>query len=81
VKEHFLVHAYNDLVAFITDFQMNRTGKPTKALQAKLNVWNPTFDLRRATNEERVNWRRYTLSIGSTTKSMYSHPLWISETQ
>ena len=26
-KEQFWVHAYNDLVAFITDFQKNRTGK------------------------------------------------------
>ncbi|KAF2712349.1 hypothetical protein K504DRAFT_371948 [Pleomassaria siparia CBS 279.74] len=63
VKEHFWVHAYNDLVTFITDFQKNRTGKPTKAMQAQLNSWSPTFDLQRATNEERVSWRRsYTIN-------------------
>ncbi|CAO2658337.1 Nn.00g060600.m01.CDS01 [Neocucurbitaria sp. VM-36] len=63
VKEHFWVHAYNDMVTFITDFQKNRTGKPTKAMQAQLNDWSPTFDLQRATNEERVSWRRlYTIN-------------------
>jgi len=63
VKEHFWVHAYNDLVTFITDFQKNRTGKPTKAMQAQLKDWSPTFDLLRATNEERVSWRRsYTIN-------------------
>jgi hypothetical protein len=62
-KEHFWMHAYNDLVAFIKDFQMDRTGKPTKAMQAQLNTWSPTFDLRRATNEDRVSWRRlYTIN-------------------
>jgi hypothetical protein len=63
VKEQFWVHAYNDLVAFITDFQKNRTGKPTKAMQAQLNDWSPKFDLLRATNEERISWRRaYTIN-------------------
>jgi hypothetical protein len=62
-KEQFWVHAYNDLVAFITDFQKNRTGKPTKTMQARLNEWSPTFDLQRATNEERISWRRlYTIN-------------------
>ena len=62
-KEQFGMHAYHDLVAFITDFQMNRTGKPTKAMQAKLNSWKPDLDLQRATNEERITWRRlYTIN-------------------
>ncbi|KAL5118115.1 hypothetical protein ACEQ8H_003950 [Pleosporales sp. CAS-2024a] len=62
-KEHFLVHSYNDLVAFITDFQKNRTGKPTRGMQAQLNSWSPTFNLERATNEDRVAWRRsYTIN-------------------
>ncbi|KAF2821703.1 hypothetical protein CC86DRAFT_426064 [Ophiobolus disseminans] len=62
-KEHFWIHAYNDLVAFMTDFQRNRTGKPMKAMQAQLNNWSPTSDLRRATNEERIIWRRmYTIN-------------------
>ncbi|KAI7278710.1 hypothetical protein KC345_g5818 [Hortaea werneckii] len=32
-------------------------GKPTKAMQAQLNQWNPTWDLQRATNDERIQWR------------------------
>ncbi|KAF1362383.1 hypothetical protein EJ07DRAFT_174786 [Lizonia empirigonia] len=63
VKEHFWVHTYNDLVTFINDFQQNRTGKPTKALQKQLNDWSPTFDLQRASNDERIRWRRlYTIN-------------------
>jgi hypothetical protein len=63
VKEHFWVHTYKDLVTFITDFRMNRTGKPTKAMQAQLNSWSPTLDLQRATNDERISWRRsYTIN-------------------
>jgi hypothetical protein len=42
---------------------MNRTGKPTKAMQAQLNTWCPTPDFQRATSDERVNWRRsYTIN-------------------
>ena len=63
VKEQFWVHAYNDLVAFVTDFQKNRTGKPTKAMQAQINNWDPNFDLQNATIEERLSWRRsYTIN-------------------
>lgn len=57
-KEQFWVHTYNDLVAFITDFQKNRSGKPTKAMQAQIKDWNPKFALQRTTNDERVKWRR-----------------------
>lgn len=63
VKEHFWLHAYNDLLAFITDFQQNLIGKPTKAMQRQLNIWSPTYDLERATNDDRVSWRRsYTIN-------------------
>ncbi|QGI98553.1 hypothetical protein CEK26_011622 [Fusarium fujikuroi] len=62
IKEQFLIHAYQDLRDFVLDFQANRTGKPTKAMQAKLVKWDPNFNLERATNEERVHWRRcYTI--------------------
>ncbi|KAF5655312.1 hypothetical protein F25303_720 [Fusarium sp. NRRL 25303] len=62
IKEQFLIHAYQDQRDFVFDFQANRTGKPTKAMQAKLVKWDPNFDLERATNEERVHWRRcYTI--------------------
>ncbi|KAJ3539184.1 hypothetical protein NM208_g5593 [Fusarium decemcellulare] len=36
VKEQFLIYAYQDLVDFVTDFQANRSGKPTKAMQTKI---------------------------------------------
>jgi hypothetical protein len=63
VKERLWVHAYHDLLTFISDFRKNRTGKPTKAMQAQLNNWNPTFDLQSATDEERISWRRaYTIN-------------------
>ncbi|KAL6705611.1 hypothetical protein ACN47E_006558 [Coniothyrium glycines] len=63
VKENFWIHTYNDFTDFIMDFQKNRSGKPTKAMQAQLNDWSPTFDLQRATNEDRVKWRRaYTIN-------------------
>ncbi|KAF2868102.1 hypothetical protein BDV95DRAFT_580257 [Massariosphaeria phaeospora] len=63
IKEQFWVNTYNDLVEFITDFQKNRSGKPTKALQTQINDWNPTFDLQRATRDERLSWRRsYTIN-------------------
>ncbi|KAM0429801.1 hypothetical protein ACHAPT_006407 [Fusarium lateritium] len=62
VKEQFLVYAYQDLVDFVTDFQLNRSGKPTKAMQAKIANWDPGFNLRRATEQQRLDWRRcYTI--------------------
>ncbi|RYC82256.1 hypothetical protein BFJ63_vAg14848 [Fusarium oxysporum f. sp. narcissi] len=62
IKEQFLIHAYQDLRDFVLDFQANRTGKPTKAMQAKISKWDPNFNLEGATNEERVDWRRcYTI--------------------
>jgi hypothetical protein len=36
VKEHFWLRAYNDLVACITNFQKNRTGKPIQSMQRQL---------------------------------------------
>ncbi|KAF4440348.1 hypothetical protein F53441_12296 [Fusarium austroafricanum] len=62
VKEQVLFYAYKDLKDFILDFQANRSGKPTKAMQAKIAKWDPNFDLQKATKEERVSWRRcYTI--------------------
>ncbi|KAM0548057.1 hypothetical protein ACHAPJ_010115 [Fusarium lateritium] len=62
IKEHFLIHAYQDLTDFILDFQANRSGKPTKAMQAKIAKWDPSFNLQKATEQERLNWRRcYTI--------------------
>ncbi|RSL79429.1 hypothetical protein CEP51_007369 [Fusarium floridanum] len=62
VKEQFLIYAYQDLVDFVTDFQLNRSGKPTKAMQAKIVNWDPKFNLRKATKQQRLDWRRsYTI--------------------
>ncbi|TKW55997.1 hypothetical protein CTA1_11360 [Colletotrichum tanaceti] len=63
IKEHVLVNAYRDLVDFVTDFQKNRSGKPTKAMLAEIANWDPDLDLRRATREQRLKWRRsYTIN-------------------
>ncbi|KAI1769818.1 hypothetical protein F4818DRAFT_314205 [Hypoxylon cercidicola] len=63
VKEQFLIHAYQDLVDFVTDFQKNRNGKPTKRMLAQLGNWDPNLDLRRASEAERLKWRRcYTIN-------------------
>ncbi|KAK3490307.1 uncharacterized protein B0T23DRAFT_359589 [Neurospora hispaniola] len=62
-KEMLLLHTYHDLLDFITDYQKNDNGKPTKRMMKELNNWNPDFDLRRATMEERLKWRRaYTIN-------------------
>ena len=63
VKEQLWMSTYDDLIQFVTDFQKNRNGKPTKAMQAQINDWNPKLDLQRATKEERLRWRRsYTIN-------------------
>ncbi|KAM0470338.1 hypothetical protein ACHAPX_009956 [Trichoderma viride] len=63
VKEQFLIYAYQDLVDFVTDFQATRSGKPTKSMLEQIDKWNPTLDLRRATKEQRLRWRRsYTIN-------------------
>lgn len=63
IKEIFLIHTYQDLVDFITDYQKTRSGKPTKRMLAQIDSWEPNLDLRKATKEERIKWRRsYTIN-------------------
>ncbi|CAH0046133.1 unnamed protein product [Clonostachys solani] len=63
IEEHFLIYSYKDLCDFVTDFQLNRTGKPTKRMQAEIGNWNPKLNLANATKEERIQWRRaYTIN-------------------
>ncbi|KAL7937233.1 hypothetical protein V8C35DRAFT_332354 [Trichoderma chlorosporum] len=63
VKELFLIHAFEDLVDFITDYQKTRSGKPTKRMLAQLDNWDPDFNVQDATKEERIKWRRcYTIN-------------------
>ncbi|KAK4222683.1 hypothetical protein QBC38DRAFT_512816 [Podospora fimiseda] len=63
VREIFMIHAYQDLMDFITDFQCTRSGKSTKRMQNSIKDWNPKLDLELADKEERVQWRRsYTIN-------------------
>ncbi|KAK1751033.1 hypothetical protein QBC47DRAFT_434777 [Echria macrotheca] len=63
VREEFLIRAYRDLLDFIADFQQTRSGKPTRRMLAEIKDWDPNFNLERATNEERIRWRRaYTIN-------------------
>lgn len=63
IKELFLIHAYQDLVDFITDYQKTRSGKPTKRMLAQLDNWDPRYNIQEATKEERIKWRRcYTIN-------------------
>ncbi|KAK2740018.1 hypothetical protein CKAH01_07187 [Colletotrichum kahawae] len=58
IKEQLLMHTYQDLMDFCTDFQKSRNGKPTKAMRAKIGNRDPNFSLQSATKEERIQWRR-----------------------
>ncbi|KAF6824056.1 hypothetical protein CPLU01_11052 [Colletotrichum plurivorum] len=58
VKEMLLYYAYEVLVIFVTDFQKNRNGKPTKAMQASLGNWDRELNLHKATKRQRLDWRR-----------------------
>ncbi|CAG9988105.1 unnamed protein product [Clonostachys byssicola] len=63
IEEQFLMYVYKDFCDFITDFRLNRTGKPTKRMQTELANWDPKFNLERATLEDRIKWRRsYTIN-------------------
>jgi len=58
IEEQFFANTYQYLVEFVTDFQMNRSGKPTKRMAAELANWDPKFVPQRSTKEERMKWRR-----------------------
>ncbi|KAJ0309414.1 hypothetical protein Brms1b_009139 [Colletotrichum noveboracense] len=58
VKEQLLMYTYQDLLDFCTDFQKSRNGKPTKAMRAKIGLWDPKLSLETATKEEGILWRR-----------------------
>ncbi|KNG89764.1 hypothetical protein ANOM_002006 [Aspergillus nomiae NRRL 13137] len=63
VREEFLIHSYQNLVDFMTDFQKTHSGKPTKNMSKEIRDWDPTLDLERATKEQRLRWRRsYTIN-------------------
>ncbi|KAK3303668.1 uncharacterized protein B0T15DRAFT_560841 [Chaetomium strumarium] len=63
VKEQLMIYTYQDLVDFVEDFQKNRSGKTTKRMWDELRNWDPNFKPQRATNEQRIRWRRsYTIN-------------------
>ncbi|KAK4200012.1 hypothetical protein QBC40DRAFT_340176 [Triangularia verruculosa] len=63
VQEQLMLHTYQHLVDFITDFQYTRSGRPTKRMLIELNTWKPDLNLEKATKSERITWRRsYTIN-------------------
>lgn len=76
LREQLLLHAYDALFDFVSDFQKNRSGKPTKRMMKQINNWNPHLDLGRATNEERLAWRRsYTINWLYDLVNVFSSPV------
>lgn len=76
VTEQFMVPAYRDLVEFVTDYRLNRNGKPTKRMQKELARWNPDLNLVKASMEERLLWRRlYTLNWLYELVRVYTYPV------
>ncbi|KAI1323447.1 hypothetical protein F5Y16DRAFT_425185 [Xylariaceae sp. FL0255] len=61
-KEQFMLNTYQDLLDFVLDYQHTRSGKPAKAMIAQIRGWDPYHELRRATKDQRIKWRRsYTI--------------------
>jgi len=54
IKEQFSMHAYQDLLDFITDYQTTRSGKPTKRMMAEIKDWDPRFNLQKASKDQRL---------------------------
>ncbi|KAI4731415.1 hypothetical protein E4T49_00622 [Aureobasidium sp. EXF-10728] len=74
IGEAFSMHIYQDLLDFLIDYQKNRTGKPTKRMQAKLSDWDPYFNLQQANMQERIAWRRsYTINWLYDLVNVFSH--------
>ncbi|KAK2802380.1 hypothetical protein FQN50_007377 [Emmonsiellopsis sp. PD_5] len=63
VREQLLLYTYDNLVDFVADFQMTRSGKPTKTILAEIKNWDPVFDVEQGTHNERLKWlRAYTIN-------------------
>lgn len=76
VTEQFMLPAYRDLVEFVTDYRLNRNGKPTKRMTKELARWDPNIDLLQASVEERLQWRRlYTLNWLYELVRVYTYPV------
>jgi hypothetical protein len=63
VKEHFLLDSYQNLCDFVTDYRATPLRRPTKRMLRSIRNWDPELDLQRATEEQRLKWRRaYTIN-------------------
>ena len=58
VREQFFIHTFHHLLDFVKDYQATRSGKPTKRMLTEIDDWDPRLDLSRATNIDRIKWRR-----------------------
>ncbi|KAG9529298.1 hypothetical protein KCU93_g3615, partial [Aureobasidium melanogenum] len=73
-RESFSLHIFDCLVEFVTDYRSNRTGKPTKRLQADLDKWNPACNVRELSPDDRLQWRRlYIINWLYDLVNVYSH--------
>ncbi|KAI0834485.1 hypothetical protein F5Y06DRAFT_278761 [Hypoxylon sp. FL0890] len=74
IKEQLLIHAYQDLVDFVADFQATRSGQPTPSMMAEIHDWDPNFDLQGSSKEQRLKWRRsYTINWLYDLVNLFSH--------
>ncbi len=63
IRERLMMHTYRDLTDFLDDFRKTHSGKPTKRMLTEIRDWDPEFDLQKATDAERIRWRRsYTIN-------------------
>ncbi|KAK2746918.1 hypothetical protein FQN55_005404 [Onygenales sp. PD_40] len=63
IKDQLLLYTYYNLLDFVSDFQMTRSGKPTKNMLAEIKNWDPMFNMKQATHKEQLKWlRAYTIN-------------------
>lgn len=66
LKEFYSLYAYQDFIAFVQDFKINRDGSKSKRFKELQGTWDPNIDFRRAprpNKKQRRKWRRtYTIS-------------------
>ncbi|KAI5919301.1 hypothetical protein F4810DRAFT_512283 [Camillea tinctor] len=73
IKEQLMIHTYRALLDFVEDFQKTRSGKPTKRMLAEIRDWDPNLDLQRASEDQRLKWRRsYTINWLYDLVNLYS---------
>jgi len=64
IEEQFFANTYQHLVEFVTDFQMNRSGRPTKRMAAELAGMPSSFlNVRQRGAYEMASFIRHQLVI------------------